>query len=100
TLKNRAKYSFIASSVLNRPLALEPGAAAVVLDALAGRLGVMPIGAFEEYGAEPVEAREAIYEVVEGVAIIPVIGELVQRGAFVGAASGLTSYQALVAMCR
>lgn len=98
SFKNKQRLNFVGSKILNRPLAMEAGAAAVVVDALAGRLGVVPIGASEEFGTEPVEQRDAEYEVINGVAVIPVIGELVQRGGYVGAMSGLTSYQHLVGL--
>lgn len=36
-----------------------------------------------------------LYNVANGVALIPIIGSLVNRGAFVGESSGLTSYEGL-----
>lgn len=98
--KASRKLSMLSTRILNRPLMMTEGSAAVVLDALAGRLGIAQIGAFDEYGEEPKAAREAQYEVVSGVAIIPIVGELVQRSGYLGAMSGVCSYSDIVETAR
>jgi signal peptide peptidase SppA len=40
------------------------------------------------------------YSIVEGVAVIPVTGTLVRRGAYLGESSGMTSYEGLSAQLR
>jgi ClpP class serine protease len=45
-------------------------------------------------------ARVAPYDRLDGVAIIPIEGTLVQKGAYVGAMSGRTSYQGIQTQVR
>lgn len=80
------------SRLLNRPQLIEPGAAAAVLGAL------LPGAEILAYAgpADPVERDARDYQVTtSATAIIPIVGELVHRGAAMDASSGLTSYQAL-----
>lgn len=80
------------SRLLNRPQLIEPGAAAAVIGAL---LPGADIVAFDGR-ADAVERDGRDYAVTTAsTAIIPVVGELVHRGAAMDASSGLTSYQAL-----
>lgn len=46
------------------------------------------------------ERPGAGYSVIGGVAVVPVVGTLVRRGAWIGAKSGVTSYEGLSAMIR
>ncbi|MDG4895567.1 S49 family peptidase [Mesorhizobium sp. WSM4976] len=91
----------LADRVLNRPLLITRDKAEVVLSVLAGRIGVNAPEASRFEGASVVEddngARRAVpYRVTrEGVGIITVTGSLVNRGAWVGANSGLTSYEGI-----
>lgn len=105
----------IASRLLNTPLLVHPGKAAAVLAGLGGRVignsvefsGATPLAhvafagkerlgtvgdalgrSFERAGRKP-------YDVVGNVAIIPIEGSLVHKGAFVGSDSGDTSYQGI-----
>ena len=115
----------IASRAFNTPLMLDPAKAAVIAPILAGRLPDLPDGAdirlagsFGEPGAEhsrpqpaaasllgdevhrSVQGRGGGYSVVEGAAIIPIVGSLVRRGSYVGASSGTTSYEGISAQIR
>lgn len=96
----------IADRVLNRPLLLHPDKAAVVLGVLSGRIGVAPDANRFDGDREPERddngevkrdkwgyAQYAPYKVADGVAIISIVGSLVNRGAWIGASSGLVSYE-------
>ncbi|TIP38616.1 MAG: S49 family peptidase [Mesorhizobium sp.] len=91
----------IADRVLNRPLLITRDKAEVILSVLAGRIGINAPEASRFEGASVVEdengARRAVpYRVTrEGVGIITITGSLVNRGAWVGASSGLTSYEGI-----
>jgi signal peptide peptidase SppA len=91
----------IADRVLNRPLLVTRDKAQVVLSVLAGRIGVETPDASRFEGSSVVEdgngARRSVpYRVTkEGVGIITITGSLVNRGAWVGASSGLTSYEGI-----
>ncbi|AZO38765.1 MULTISPECIES: S49 family peptidase [unclassified Mesorhizobium] len=91
----------IADRVLNRPLLITRDKAEVILSVLAGRIGINAPGASRFEGSSVVEdedgARRAVpYRVTsEGVGIITITGSLVNRGAWVGSSSGLTSYEGI-----
>ncbi|PBC02690.1 S49 family peptidase [Mesorhizobium sp. WSM3860] len=91
----------IADRVLNRPLLITRDKAEVVLSVLAGRLGVNGPESSRFEGGSVVEdengARRAVpYRVTrDGVGIITITGSLVNRGAWIGASSGLTSYEGI-----
>ena len=94
----------IASRVLNRPLLLHPAKVEVVLDVLSGRLGVgtpavAPAPDASRFFGTARREDGAIrpYRVVGSTAIIGVLGSLVNRGAWIGASSGLVSYEGLAA---
>ncbi len=98
-----AMLHHIADRVLGRPLLLHPSKVEVILHVLEGRI---PIG-----GALPPLGPDAsrfvgtnraadgktqmTYRVDNGVALISVIGSLVNRGAWIGAYSGMTSYEGI-----
>lgn len=95
----------LADRVLNRPLLLEPAKAAMIADVLAGRIG---LDAGPAVAADPALSRFAgrqrrpdggygLNPVDRGVAVVSVVGSLVNRGAFIGASSGLVSYEGLAA---
>ena len=94
----------IADRVIGRPLLIHPMKAEVVLHVLEGRIPLE--GALEPLGPEANRfvGRSAtsggMAAVDDGVAIIPVIGSLVNRGAWIGARSGLTSYEGIAAQIR
>lgn len=107
----------IASRMFNTPLLAHPGKAAALVAGLGGRVAGVPV---EVMGAAPVQhvafsGRERlrmgtlsgridrsngampIYDVVRGVAVIPVEGTLVHKGAWLESDSGETSFQGLQA---
>ncbi len=98
----------IAARLFNRPLLILPDAAT----ALAGNLSTRILGEFPAPAASGVDrplrrtpgavvtvevedddtAQRKLYEVCDGVAVIAVRGELINRGSWLESASGLTSY--------
>lgn len=114
----------LAGRVFNTPLAIDPDKAAVILRAIGPRLLSLPdAGAIQMQGAVPQgqnndtlaprasiigdelhtrlsERPGAGYSNYRGVAIVPVVGTLVRRGAWVGSNSGETSYEGLSAVLR
>jgi signal peptide peptidase SppA len=112
----------LADRVLNRPLLLLPEKLAVLTEVLAGRIGVdaaasdfgprdsAAVAALEaaapaasRFVGDPFEVDDAGKRVKSlpyrrtpnGVAIVTITGSLVNRGAWVGASSGLTSYEGI-----
>lgn len=92
----------VADRVLNRPLLITPEKAQVIMSVLAGRIGVTSPEASRFEGDSIVRddrgraVGEKPYRVTEyGVGIITITGSLVNRGAWVGASSGLTSYEGI-----
>lgn len=113
----------VADRVLNRPLLILPDKLALISEVLSGRIGVdglrSEFSALEPDGAalaetslmKPVASRfegEAFdtdasgrkvrlpyQRNANGTAVISVIGSLVNRGAWVGAQSGMTSYEGI-----
>jgi signal peptide peptidase SppA len=102
----------IADRVLNRPLMILPGKLALIASVLGGRIGIDAAALADrptvdgaemalpeasrfvgEY-AKGADGRRKPYRTTsEGVAVIPVIGSLVNRGSFLDAMSGVTSYE-------
>lgn len=91
----------IADRVLNRPLLITRDKAQVILSVLAGRIGINEpeasrfVGDTYERDEDGRAVRAKPYRVANGVAIITITGSLVNRGAWVGASSGLTSYEGI-----
>lgn len=99
----------IAARVLNQPLLLEPGYARVFIGALAPRLGIASLR--DEYGMVESEGklrmradafdtdrpRNRPYEVVNGIAVIPVSGSLVHKFGHLQPYSGMTGYDGIIA---
>lgn len=99
----------IAARVLNQPLLLEPGYARVFLGALAPRLGIASLQ--DEFGL--IESQEKLrmradsfgsdrprnrpYEVLGGIALIPVSGTLVHKFGHLQPYSGMTGYDGIIA---
>lgn len=115
----------IMSRAFNTPLLLDPAKAAVIAPVLARRVPdwtegaeIRLAGAYAEPGAEHRQSRPQAasllgdevhrvvskrgggYSNIQGVAVIPVVGTLVRRGSYVGAQSGVTSYEGLSAQIR
>lgn len=102
----------LADRVLNRPLLITPDKAQMIISVLSNRIGIDPPATlefgpnvpkadrFEGSRLERDESGQAKsvnpYKVTKGgVAIISVVGSLVNRGAWVGASSGLVSYEGI-----
>ncbi|MEE2953272.1 MAG: S49 family peptidase [Pseudomonadota bacterium] len=91
----------VADRVLNRPLLITPDKAQVILSVLSGRIGISSPEAsrFEgdpyrrDANGQPIGINP--YRVAGGVAIVTITGSLVNRGAWIGASSGLTSYEGI-----
>lgn len=115
-------HARLADRVLNRPLLLLPEKLAIITDVLSGRIGIdaasVDFGPRDAQAAGALDAalpgasrfvgdsfeRDADGRAVkglpyrrtpEGVAIVTITGSLVNRGAWVGASSGLTSYEGI-----
>jgi signal peptide peptidase SppA len=99
------RFEFLAQRLFNVPLAITPGKAEVIMAALAGRLGIGQIERLgnaapsmmeDDYGyAEPGRNPRKGYEVVGGVAVVPVCGTLVQKLGTLRPWSGMTGYDGI-----
>lgn len=101
-------YPQIASRVLNTPLLLEPGYARVFFSALASRLGITQLQDAEgqvltgqkiRMSAESFSGgreRDRPYQVVDGVAVLPVSGSLVHKFGYLRPFSGMTGYDGIM----
>jgi signal peptide peptidase SppA len=106
----------IADRVLNRPLMILPDKLSLIASLLDGRIGIDAtafgeveadlqrhapdasrfVGQFEPNDPNnPAAGKKPYRTTPEGVAVIPVIGSLVNRGGWIGAYSGMTSYEGL-----
>lgn len=96
----------IASRVLNRPLLLHPDKVELVLHVLQGRIGLDRMGALGSDANRFVgsyrrqDGQSGTLRIQNGVAILPIVGSLVNRGAWIGANSGLVSYEGIAAQLR
>ncbi|HZR34353.1 MAG TPA: S49 family peptidase [Nevskia sp.] len=92
----------LAQRLFNVPLAITPRKAELVMAALADRFGIAHLFnangetlAIESFGLEDEPAESRPYQVVEGVAIIPVTGTLVQKLGTMRPYSGMTGYDGI-----
>lgn len=90
----------LAQRLFNTPLALHPLKAEVVMAALSERFGITRIGAFSQWEDDDREAfsrkgRDSGYDVVGGIAIIPIHGTLVQKLGSLRPYSGMTGYDGI-----
>jgi capsid assembly protease len=93
----------IADRVLNRPLMIMPEKLALIASVLDGRIGIDATGLSAEARPKPALSRSQgntkpnphFRKAGSGVAIVPVLGSLVNRGGYLDAASGVTSYEFL-----
>jgi signal peptide peptidase SppA len=98
----------LADRLLNTPLLIHPAKAEVLLAVLSGRIGVdgdpglgPGIDATRFVGSARRESgRSALTRASNGVAIVPVLDTLVNRGAWLDSRSGLTSYEGIGAQIR
>ncbi len=90
----------LAQRLFNTPLALHPRKAEVVMAALAERFGIAHVsraGAWDcdEDGDFSRAARDSGYDNLEGIAVIPVQGTLVQKLGSLRPYSGMTGYDGI-----
>lgn len=96
-------YPHLAQKLFNVPLAITPQKAEIVMAALADRFGLARlfhadgrVVAFDDWDGDIGEpAQPRAYEVVEGIAVIPVTGTLVQKLGTLRPYSGMTGYDGL-----
>lgn len=89
----------LAQRLFNTPLALHPRKAEVVMAALTDRFGLTRIQSMSDWDDEDDsfsrQARDMGYDVVEGIAIIPIQGTLVQKLGTLRPYSGMTGYDGI-----
>ena len=100
------KFAHLAQRLFNTPLAIHPAKAEVVMAALSDRLGISHIAHLnghnsmaleEDYGdfrSAGTTSRNG-YDLVAGVAIIPITGTLVQKLGTLRPYSGMTGYDGI-----
>lgn len=92
-------YPHVAARVYNTPLLVHPTKALAIAAALEPRLLGKAVPDWPQAASD--DSRRRGFAVTEsGVAMIPVMGTLVSRGDWVGAWSGLTSYEGLRAQLQ
>lgn len=110
----QSMLAHIADRVLNRPLMILPDKLSLIASVLDGRIGIdaadldenVPealkqpgasrfVGEYELVDPSNPRSRKAYRTTKSGVAVISVLGSLVNRGAWVGSYSGMTSYEGL-----
>jgi signal peptide peptidase SppA len=93
---------FLAQRLFNTPLAVTPAKAEMVIAALADRLGIaklfrptgeaVAMSAFDEGGDSD---NDRAYDVVMGVAVIPISGTLVNKSGYLRPTCGMTGYDGI-----
>lgn len=106
----QSRFGFLAQRLFNVPLAIHPAKAEILLAVLADRLGIATVRMLDGEAHAPREAldiaREADsdmaraiapvgYDVLAGVAVIPVQGTLVHRLGTLQPESGMTGYDGI-----
>ncbi len=103
------RFPHLATRLFNTPLALHPDKAEIVMAALADRLGIAHLFRGDQMRDEaPVPGRHGMlygddaestaqdwdrpYDLVQGVAVIPICGTLVQKSSWMDAYSGVCGY--------
>jgi signal peptide peptidase SppA len=101
-MKPPHNYPHLATRLFNVPLAIAPGKIEIVMAALADRFGLarllradgeMLVFEGDPDPGDPSEPRP--YQILEGIAIIPIQGTLVQRLGTLQPYSGMTGYDGL-----
>lgn len=91
--------ALLADRVIGRPLLITPEKIEIILSVLGERIGLEdalqpPAPDANRFAGR--ESQRGPYRVTSnGIAIVPIIGSLVNRGAYIGASSGLTSYEGI-----
>ena len=95
------RLPLLAQRVLNTPLIIHPGKAEVILAALGQRFGVagfaagmQPMAWFDDDDG-PAKPPPEPYDMVGGVAVIPIEGTLVHKNYSVRPSSGMTGYDGI-----
>lgn len=105
-------HPHIAGRVLNQPILLEPGYASVFFSALSSRLGITQLTAID--GAVSLGEKMQLdaasftrtrdsdseprpYQVIDGVAVLPISGTLVHKHGYLQPYSGMTGYDGILA---
>lgn len=92
-------FPHLAQKVFNTPLAIHPQKAEVIVSSLAERLGITQIRSTMTEDDDGYFSRKARkdggYDVLEGIAIIPVCGTLVQKLGTLRPYSGMTGYDGI-----
>ena len=98
--------------LLNTPLLIHPAKAEIILGALSSRIGLdaslfevdegldAPDASRFVGSARRADGSPSMTRTADGVALIPVLDTLVNRGAWLDSRSGLTSYEGLAAQIR
>ncbi|MEX0396555.1 S49 family peptidase [Providencia rettgeri] len=89
----------LAQKLFNTPLAIHPQKAEVIVSSLTERLGITQIRSSmmeddEEYFSRKAR-KDSGYDVLEGIAVIPVYGTLVQKLGTLRPYSGMTGYDGI-----
>lgn len=101
-----SSFAHLAQRLFNVPLAIRPEKAEIIMAALAARLGITQLVrvngdvlAFDgdEFGAGPRGGQDEAhgYDLIEGVACIPISGTLVQKNGSLRPSSGMTGYDGI-----
>jgi len=102
----------LSDRLLNTPLLIHPAKAQIILGALSGRMGLdADLFSLDETANTPeanrftgssrrADGSASMMRTVDGVAVIPVLDTLVNRGAWLDSRSGLTSYEGIAAQLR
>jgi signal peptide peptidase SppA len=102
----------LSDRLLNTPLLIHPAKAQIILSLLSGRIGLDASLFTAEDGMDAPEANRftgsarradgstSMMRTADGVAIVPVLDTLVNRGAWLDSRSGLTSYEGIAAQLR
>jgi len=112
---SQPKFAHLMTKIINVPLMIHPRAAATIYNVLAGRCGYAP-AELPDFDVQAIDGRvkasrfvgdrvkgedgkfpavEPYLRTSDGVAIITIDGELVNRGSWIGADSGLVSYEGI-----
>ncbi len=97
------RFGHLAQRLFNVPLAIHPAKAEIIVAALAERLGIVqidgpaPAQAFADEDEAPRRSASPVsgYDVLAGVAVIPVQGTLVHRLGTLQPESGMTGYDGI-----
>ena len=90
------KHRRFVTRLLNRPQMIEPSAGAAVIHALMPTARIQAFDdPYDDGYPDPAQRDPRSYSVTSTTAVIPIVGELVNRGGGMDAMSGVTSYMAL-----